>query len=222
MICVTQVGRAEGSREAAAALACAGAEPDRPALLVELSDGRAPRPTLVASAAARRLEERLVAHMPEARVASRGQCCHLSLPADGAGIGMLGAAAAVGRDLASVLHLPPHLLQPVLDEPRLVVTAALLRADLAEDRALTALAARDLIGRGLRVAVLKQPLGWVAARQALFGVLGKGGAGLPVRLVERLLPCPSHPCYAEQDATRIDTARASEQQRRDHAGTGSR
>ncbi len=224
MICVTRVGRAEGSREAAAALACAGAEPDRPALLIELSDGRAPRPTLVASAAARRLEERLVAHLPEAKVASRGRCCHLALPADQSGIEVLGAAAAVGRDLACVLHLPPDLLQPVLEAPGLALTAALLRADLAEDRALTALAARDLIGRGLRVAVLKRPLGWVASRQALFGVLAvNGGAALPIRLAERLLHgISSHPCYSEQNATRVDTARASKQQRRDHASAGSR
>ena len=41
-----------------------------------------PRPTLLASAAAHRLEERLVAHLPRARVAARGQVCHLAVPAE--------------------------------------------------------------------------------------------------------------------------------------------
>ena len=55
VILVVAVGGAEGSRPAAAALACAGAEPDRASLLIDLVEGRAPRPTLVASAAARSL-----------------------------------------------------------------------------------------------------------------------------------------------------------------------
>ena len=58
-ILVTRVGEAEGALALAAALACAGSESDRAAVLVELSEGRAPRPGLVASAAARALEERL-------------------------------------------------------------------------------------------------------------------------------------------------------------------
>ena len=76
---------AEGVRGAAAALACAGADVDRASLLVDIG-GRAPRPTLLASAAARRLEERLAAHLPRARVAARGQVCHLSAPADDEGL----------------------------------------------------------------------------------------------------------------------------------------
>ncbi len=76
-VLVTAVGEAEGSRGAAAALACAGADIDLATLLVDVA-GEAPRPTLLASAAAHRLEERLVAHLPAARVAARGQVCHLA------------------------------------------------------------------------------------------------------------------------------------------------
>jgi hypothetical protein len=188
VILVAAVGGAEGSRPAAAALACARAEPDRASLLIDLVEGRAPRPTLVASAAARSLEERLAVHLPEARVASRGQLCHLALPADRAGIERLPAALPLVRDAVGVVHLPPPLLQAVLREEAIRATGALLRADLDRDRALTALAVRDLRGRGLRIAVLKRPLPWIPARRALFGALPPGAAGgLSTRLVERLL-----------------------------------
>jgi len=220
IVLVTSVGEAEGAKAAAAALACAGAEPDRAALLVELSDGRAPRPTLVASAAARGLEERLATHLPEADVASRGRLCHLTLAAGPTGLERLVAAAAVGRDAAlCAVLVPSRLLRPALAQAGFDPTAALLRADLAAERALSALVARDLIDFGLRVAILKRPLGRPAACAALLGALPPGSsAGLPSRLVNRL----SHPCYIEKHGTRPDTTRAAQQQRRDHAGAGSR
>jgi hypothetical protein len=179
VVLVTTVGAASGARAAAAALACAASEPDRAALLIDLDGGRAPRPSLIATAGARSLEERLVAHMPDAAVASRGSTCQLKLPADPEGIEGIAAALPLVRESACVLHLPPGLLRPVLEEARIQPTAALLRADLAGDRALTALAARDLMGRGLRVAVIKRPLGWLAGRMALLGV--SQGRGLPAQ-----------------------------------------
>jgi hypothetical protein len=186
-ILVTRVGEAEGSLALAAALACAGSESDRAAVLVELSEGRSPRPGLVASAAARTLEERLAAHLPEARVASRGSFCHLALPADEEGLERAPAALALVRDSLGVVVLPPGLLQPALGARGLVPGAALLRADLGRDRALAALAVRDLIGRGLAVAVAKKPLDWVSSRRALFGALPRGAAGgLSPRLLRRL------------------------------------
>jgi hypothetical protein len=184
MSCVlaVAVGAATGSRAAAAALACAGSEPDRAALLIELDDGRRPRPSLLATGAARELEERLAVHLPEAGIASRGSICELRLPGDAGGLERVAAALPLVRESHAVIHLPAALLQSALDETRIRPTAALLRADLAEDRPLTALAARDLIDRGLRVAVLKRPPGWIAARRALLG-LPAGGDGLPVRLL---------------------------------------
>ncbi len=187
LILVTGVGGAAGSKAAAAALACAASGPDRAGLLVDVPDGRPSRPALIATAAARELEERLAAHLPNAGVASRGQTCHLALHADTVIDGIARALPLV-RESAGVIHLPPHLLQPVLSEVSVSPSAALLRADLREDRALTALAARDLAQRGIRVAVLKQPLGWIAARRALAGVLPAGsGGGLPERLLKRVL-----------------------------------
>ena len=137
VVLVARVGAAGGARAAAAALACAGAEPDRAGLLVDLDPGRPPRPSLVATGAARDLEERLVAHLPEAGVASRGRICHLTLPSDEEGLERVGAALAIGRDGIVAVNLAPHLVQEAMAGP-IRPSGALLRADLAEDRALTA------------------------------------------------------------------------------------
>ncbi len=188
VVLVAAVDAASGSGAAAAALACAASEPDRAALLVDLGDGRRPHSTLIATAGARSLEERLVAHMPDAAVASRGRFCQLTLASEPEAIDAIASALPLARESAAVVHLPPSSLRPVLAEPRIGATAALLRADLGEDRALTALAARDLMACGLRVAVLKRPLGLLPARAALLGALPAGGQALPEGLRERLLP----------------------------------
>jgi hypothetical protein len=186
-VIVAAVGEAEGARGAAAALACAGAEVDVATLLVDVG-GRAPRPALLASAAAQKLEERLRAHLPEAKVAARGQVCHLTVPADGEGLASAAAALAVAREATTVVHVPPRLLQEALaGEADLDPTGVLLRADLSDDRPLVALTARDLLARDLEVAVLKRRLGWVAERRAFFGALPQGSPGsLPPPLVRRL------------------------------------
>jgi hypothetical protein len=186
LVAVAAVGEAEGSRGAAAALACAGADADIAPLLVDVG-GRAPRPTLIATATAKRLEERLAEHLPQSRVAARGQVCHLAVPAEPAGLELASAAATVARDSGVALHLPPELLQESLGHSGLRPAGVLLRADLDSDRALVALVVRELIARGLSTAVLKRRLSWVAERRALFGVLSPGGpGGLPERLVRRL------------------------------------
>jgi hypothetical protein len=187
-VLVTAVADAEGARGGAAALACAGADLDVATLLVDVG-GRAPRPTLLASAAAQKLEERLAAHLPQGRVAARGQVCHLAVPADVEGLDAAAAAVTVSRGALAVVHTPPELLQAaVLGEAGLRPSGILLRADLAKDRALVALAARDLLAQGLAVGVLKQRLSWVAERRALFGALAaESSGGLPNRLVSRLV-----------------------------------
>jgi hypothetical protein len=190
ILVVSSVGEAEGSRGAAAALVCARAEVDVATLLVDVG-GRPPRPTLVASAAAQKLEERLAAHLPDHRVAARGQVCHLAVPPEIESLESAAAAATVGRDGLTVLHVPPQLLQPVLAAPGLRPLGVLLRADLGIDRSLVALVVRDLLDRDLAVGVLKRRLHWVAEGRALFGVLPPGGAGgLPERLVRRLCGPP--------------------------------
>jgi len=190
VLVVSAVGEAHGSCAAAAALACARAEVDAATLLVD-AGGRVPRPTLIASAAAQKLEERLTAHLSDHRAAARGQVCHLSVPAEVEGLAAAAAAAAVARDGLTVLHVPPRLLQPALASPDLRPSGVLLRANLREDRSLVGLVVRDLLGSGLAVGVLKRRLNWVAERRALFGVLPPGGpGGLPERLVRRLCGPP--------------------------------
>jgi hypothetical protein len=184
-IVVASVGEAEGARGAAAALACAGADVDAATLLVDLG-GRAPRPALLASAAAQGLEERLGAHLPDAKVAARGQVCHLALPADADGLAGATAAVSAAREAVVVVHARPQLLQEAL-ACGMRPTGVLLCADLAADRPLLALVARDLLGRGLAFTVLKRRLNWVAERRAFFGALPAGSQGaLPARLVRRL------------------------------------
>ena len=155
------------------------------ALLVDVG-GRVPRPTLIASASAHRLEERLAARLPMLRPAARGEVCHLSVAADEDGLAAAGTAvtspAAASPSFTSRRSCCSHCsTRRVRREP----DAALLRADLAADRALVALAVDDLVGRGLRVAVLKRRLGWVAERRAGFGALGSDSGGLPESLVRR-------------------------------------
>jgi hypothetical protein len=186
-VLVAGVGAAEGARPAAAALACAGARVDRATLLVDFG-GRPPRPTLLTSVAARKLEERLTAHLPSVRVAARGQLCQIAVGADAAGLEAGLAAVTVARGALAALQVPQSEVQPLLGEGLAErLTGALLRADIGTDRALLALVVHDLRGRGLAVGVLKRRLAWVAERRALFGALAPGAAGgLPEPLVRRL------------------------------------
>lgn len=186
LVLVAAVGEAEGSWGAAAALACARAEVDSAPLLVD-AGGRTPRPTLIASAAAQKLESRLKAQLPDAKAAARGQVCHLAVPAEPDGLALVASAADTAREGGVVLHVPPLLLHTVLAGFEGRVSAVLLRADLRADRSLAALTVRDLIQRGVAAAVLKRRLTWVTERRAMFGVLPSGATGaLPERLVRQL------------------------------------
>ncbi|HMJ72046.1 MAG TPA: hypothetical protein VK471_01645 [Solirubrobacterales bacterium] len=187
VVLVSGVGAAKGTRAVAAALACAASEPDRAALLIDLEEGRAPRSTLVASVGARRLEERLAAHLPVAAIASRGRICHLKLSPGREAIETLAAALPLARESAAVVHLPPALLRAMLGDARLQSTGVLLRADLIEDRALTALAVRDLMAEGLQVGIAKRPPGMLAACAAQLGVIPLGRQVFLNRSCERLL-----------------------------------
>jgi hypothetical protein len=225
VIVVTAVGAASGARAAAAALVCAGSEPDRPGLLIDIG-GRPPRPTLVASSGARELEERLTAHLPELRVASRGVACHLAIPADAEALERLPAALPLVRDAVAVLGVPPDLLQDLLGVQGIEPSGVLLCADLESDRPLTALVVRELQQRELLVRVLKRPLAWVPARRALFGVLPPDApGGMPPRLRESLLESEisaAHQCYTGADDTEAHPEGVAQQQRRGDAGAGRR
>ncbi|HEU5041248.1 MAG TPA: hypothetical protein VFT84_10525 [Gemmatimonadales bacterium] len=188
VVLVARVGAASGSRSAAAALACAGSSRDRPGLLIDLSENSRPRPSLIATAAAQALEERLAGHLTDARVAARGQLCQLALADGREGIEQAGAALAIAPGSLGVVHLAPPQFRAFLEGCAIGPSGVLLRADLDRDRALAALTATDLIEAGLRVGVLKSPLGWVPSRFALAGLpLLAPSYGLPPRLCARLI-----------------------------------
>ena len=205
VVLATRVGAAKGSRAVAAALACAASESDRAALLVDLEEGRAARSTLVATAGARSLEERLAAHLPDAAISSRGRIGQLRLPSEREAIEVLAAALPLVRESTAVVHLPPALLRPVLGDPRICSTGVLLRADLSEDRALTALAVRDLMAEGLRVGVAKRQSGPLAACAAQLGALPLGRQAFLARSCERLLHTEDRRfrrCYDRKDESK--------------------
>jgi hypothetical protein len=196
VILVTAVGKTSGSRAAAAALACAGSDVGRPGLLIDVG-GRPPRPTLLASPGARELEERLAVHLPRLRAASRGQTCHLAVAGEPPDFESVRGSLPLVRDSVAALHVAPTLLHGFLDESNIPTTGVLLCADLESDRALTALAARELIERQLRVKVLGRPLAWIPARRALFGLLPAGApGGLPARLAAGI----AAPCFSARIA----------------------
>lgn len=199
-VLVTAVGGAEGARPAAAALACAAAVQGVASLLVEV-DGRSPRPTLLATAQARDLEKRLAAHLPRARVAARGEVCHLAVGATPEGLEEAVGALSVAREAPRTVYVPPGAVQSLLESAvASLLTGALLRADLPTGRAMLSLLARDLIDRGLAVVVLKRRLAWVAERRALFGTLAPGATGgPPAALVDRLVGRPESSVSTDTD-----------------------
>lgn len=188
-ILVTALGDAEGSRAAAAALACAGAAANDAPLLIELG-GNPPRPTLLTSVAANALERRVRdAIGPAGAVAARGQFCHLTVTANRSALDQVAAAAAVpdGPRLV-VLHLPEHLLSMAADGSTIRPCGVLLRAD-PQDRSMAARTVRELGSAGIPVSVLKTRMNWAAERRALFGALPPGAPeALPAAVVSRLLP----------------------------------
>lgn len=186
-IVVTGVGDARGSVAVAAALAGAASGHRGGGLLVDLAAERAPRPTIVASAAASSLSASLANALPEAQVAPRGRICHLCLDADQVERG-LDALVAFPQASPCVVHTSAELFREAIEHDGLRSRAAVLRADLRQQRALTGLTVRDLLARGLLVRVVKEPLGWLAGRRALSGVpLGATVEERHCCLVRRLL-----------------------------------
>jgi len=171
VVVVSSFGDAPGSRAAAAALACAGAEGAEAPLFVDLG-GKVPRPTLVSSRAARALEERLLGLLPHAAVASRGGFCQIAPSADANGVAMAASAVGAAGDSPAVIHASSDQLLALLDGPlESRISAALLRGEAGVDRVSAAPVASELFSRGLTITLLDRQLGWVTERRALFGAL---------------------------------------------------
>jgi Transglycosylase SLT domain/D-alanyl-D-alanine carboxypeptidase/Putative Flp pilus-assembly TadE/G-like len=167
---VTGIREAPGAPALAAALA-AGPAPGG-ALLLELGvENGERRHTVLASEGARAIEEALSGSLPELRFAARGHACHACLPAEPEALDLAAAALAeIPSETPGVVHIPEPLWQEGLAHPGLRPNGALLRVELPRDRALAALAVRDLRCHRARVKLAKRPLSWVASRRAMAGL----------------------------------------------------
>jgi hypothetical protein len=179
VILASAIGSSGGAASLAAAIgvaATAGAGGGA-ALLVDVAGGQRRGPTVLASEAARELEDRVrgIGGVFEA-AAARGNLCHLSLP--DAEDPLEPVAALLANELpasAVIVHMSQELWPRAIVDERLSAAAGVLRAELPGDRALAALAVAELRDRGLRAKIVSDPLGRVASRRALAG-LEPGGA----------------------------------------------
>ena len=195
-VVATDVGRADGAVALSAAVGvilALGQDSPR-VLVVEVGRVTPLRATMLASRAARSLEEELhSSEGPLAGAVARGRVCFLALTDEVAALDALaGAPALLGSQGALVASVAPEQWGPALARPDLQLTAALLRAELPVDRSLAALAVAELHERGLRVRVARQRLGTVPSRRARAGLDPGGPASSRVRrLVRGLLGRPA-------------------------------
>jgi hypothetical protein len=175
----TELGGAGGGLAVAAAVGVALASTGRGVILAEIGGARGRGPTTLASGPARDLE-RVLRGQGFHRAAARGRLCWLGLPDGEESLAELARALASVNPAASIVHVPPGLWRAALDERALPLRSGLLRADLAEDRPLAALAVIELRERRLPVRVASRPLGLVASRRALAGLEIGGGAAVRV------------------------------------------
>ncbi|HEY7150437.1 MAG TPA: transglycosylase SLT domain-containing protein [Solirubrobacterales bacterium] len=181
-VLATDLGGASGGLAVAAAVGVALAAGDRRILLAEIGAARGRGPTTLASASARALERDLRG-LGFRRAAARGRLCWLGLPEAQDSLRELAGALETARPEVSIVYVRAGLWRAALDDPALPLRGGLLRADLAEDRSLAALAVIELRERRLRVRVASRPLGLVASRRALAGLEVGGGSA---RRVSRL------------------------------------
>jgi hypothetical protein len=154
------------------------------ALIVEIGALRARRPTLLASAAARELEDGL----REAgfdQVAARGRLCWLSLSREEPFDGLDEVVLATEQFVQLTIVAVPAALWPEATERAPRAAAGLLRADPRAERPLLALAVRELHERGLRARVATRPLARVGARRALAGLAPGAAASRQIARLAR-------------------------------------
>jgi hypothetical protein len=171
VVLATELPQAGGGLATAAAIGVAAADrPDRAACGIVLVDiGAEPRrPTLLASAHARRLEDRLASAGLSA--AARGRLTWVALAGDD-WLERLGDIFEAADDAgAVVVHLGPRELRETLACDRVPASAAVVRADIPRQRALAALAVAELRRRRLPVRIMVRSPGRVGARRAIAGI----------------------------------------------------
>ena len=191
VILASAIGASGGAASLAAAIGVAATvgAGGGAALLVDVAPGQRRGPTVLASEAARQLEDRVrgLGGAFEA-AAARGNLCHVSLP--DAEDPLEPVAELLAHELpasAVIVHMSQELWPRAIADERLSAAAGVLRADLPRDRALAALAVGELRDRGLRAKVVSDPLGRVASRRALAGVEPGGAASRRVARLARAL-----------------------------------
>ncbi len=188
LVATTSLGDADGSFAAAAALAATAGASDRPAVLVEIADGRKPRPGAVASGVARALEEELNSRLSSGIAAARGGLCQVVLEPGEKTPGLVAELVSViPADAFCVTHCDPTRFRELVEDPRLGIRGVLLRVDLDSECPLAALTAAELSSRRIRTRILKRPLGWLDSRRALSGVEPGRRSGAGFRRLARAL-----------------------------------
>jgi hypothetical protein len=197
LVVATELGDAKGGVAVAAAvgvtISLRKPQAAEGVVLAELGAERGRGPTMLASAVARRLEDRLRGAGFEG-VAARGRLCWVGLPAEEETLARVaGLLDRLGPGSAAIVHLPASLW-PLAVYDRMGADAALLRADLPAERPLVALAVGELRERGLPVRVASRALGRVASRRALAGLeVGGAAASRITRLTRGLRDRPAAP-----------------------------
>jgi hypothetical protein len=171
-----------------------------PVLLVELGGGRARGPTMLAADGARSLERALRDEGLEA--AARGHLAWLRLAGDEATEALAGAIEHGAAARAVVVACSGAEARALLDAGAVQPDAIVLRADLPAQRALAALAVRDLGAEAGRVRVVGRGLGRVAARRAIAGIDPGGDASRRMRRLARRLLVGARPRRAPAAAKR--------------------
>jgi hypothetical protein len=172
-------------------------------VVAELDRRQRRGPTLLASVAARRLEGTL--RSAGMAAAARGAVCWMNPGAAGGEpleelVTLL--RSSDGEAGAVVACLPASRWRAALEDERLPISGGLLVARLPAQRALAALAVRELRAAGVRAKVLGKRPGAVAGRRAVAG-LDPGGptAAHARRLATALLgPRPARPLLSVPDA----------------------
>lgn len=175
LIIAAELPGAGGGLAAAASvavtLAASSADP-RGVLMIETRAARRRGPTMLASDAARKLEQALAE--AGVRAAARGRLCWVSV-ADADPLHGVAATLSAGLEArAAIAHLTAADWRAALRSDELGVAAGLLRAELPRQRSLAALAVRELSAAGVRARVATRAPGPVASRRVASG-LDPGG-----------------------------------------------
>jgi Transglycosylase SLT domain/D-alanyl-D-alanine carboxypeptidase len=185
VVAATALPGADGGSAVAAAVGVAiartSASEPLAVIVLDADSTPRPRPTLVSSGSARALESRLRGDLP---AVARGAIC--AVAATRAALPDALEACRASGAAAIVVHGEPVVWRGLVDEGEM--NAAVLRADASAAPALTALAARELIGAGTTTCVVPRAPGLVATRRALAGIEPGGELGLRAgRFARRLL-----------------------------------